>query len=325
MPGTMIGSAKKLLRSATSPLLDAAEARQLARYQSEAEHAPLFIVGAPRTGSTLLYKLMTIRFQVCYLSNLMMRFADTPLAVAALSRRFGGCNPVDNYRSHYGEYAAWRDPAQAWRFWNLYLPGDPDHLLPDDVAPETRTRIRQTIGRLQQMYDCPFINKWQKNSARMPLLADLFPNVFFVNITRDPVSTAHSILKGRRNMLGDEQGWLSVKPRNYQAISSKPPAEQVCEQVFYMEKDIAEYTAGLPSGAVYSLSYEALCRDPRRCLDDIADAYLAHTGARLASRRAVPISFPVSEIREPTPEQERLAQHWRQLAGRDDQDVKQKA
>ena len=59
----------------------------------------IFIIGPPRTGSTLLYQLITICFKVCYFSNFMMRFPFSPCYIAKLIAPFNACDPPNYFDS----------------------------------------------------------------------------------------------------------------------------------------------------------------------------------------------------------------------------------
>ena len=48
--------------------------------------SPVFVLGAPRTGSTVLYQIMINAFKKCYISNLTNRyFLETPILGMALA------------------------------------------------------------------------------------------------------------------------------------------------------------------------------------------------------------------------------------------------
>ena len=85
-------------------------------------YSPIFILGLPRTGSTLLYQLCAKRFKTCYLSNFMMKFPDQCILMAKISYCFFGCTPPNNFNSHYGETKGWRGVNQGYKLWSNLFP-----------------------------------------------------------------------------------------------------------------------------------------------------------------------------------------------------------
>src|SRR5690606_21792278 len=80
----------ELLRRIAMTGLRPLEAALVARGAREAEAAPppVFVVGPPRSGTTLVYQLLVRRFRVAYLSNLAHRLYETPAAATWLGRPF---------------------------------------------------------------------------------------------------------------------------------------------------------------------------------------------------------------------------------------------
>lgn len=81
---------------------------------NKTNYPPIFILGLPRTGSTLLYQLCARRFQTCYLSNFMMKDPQKWFELASLSYYFFGCHPPNCYSSDYGESNRWRKHISDW-------------------------------------------------------------------------------------------------------------------------------------------------------------------------------------------------------------------
>jgi hypothetical protein len=260
------------------------------------EHAPIFIVGAPRSGSTLLYQLVAQRFKVCYFSNAMMMFPDAPAALSRFLSALDGCSPHTDFRSYFGNTYGWRGPNQGYKAWDRWFPTDRDHVAWADIPAVRREEMRRTIASLQHRFDAPFVNKWQRNAARIAALAQIFPESIFVQVLRDKARTAQSLLYGRQTFLRDEATWLSVKPRNYRQIRTKTPIEQVCEQVFFLEREISADLESYAPHRYVVVRYEALCHDTHGELDRIRSSYdTVRPQAPLRVRGHVPASFPLSE------------------------------
>ena len=82
----VISEAKQAVRIGVHRVLQPLETNLRESAAGALEYAPVFIVGPPRTGSTLLYQLLVRRYSFCYISNLLNRFPETPLALAKVSK-----------------------------------------------------------------------------------------------------------------------------------------------------------------------------------------------------------------------------------------------
>jgi hypothetical protein len=278
---------KRYLKHAVQGALAPVEERLL-RGVAPAGHAPMLIVGPPRSGSTLLYQLLARRYRVCYFSNLMMRFPRTPVCLAAMTARWGGCNPPDDYCNRYGETRGWSAPNQGRAFWNEYLPPFPHEIAPEEVSQEVKERLSTIIGALQGLADAPFINKWPPNGLRMRLLAEILPQAVFVTVTRERDAMIASILRARAEICRRGSGWFSVKPAGYQERLSDEPAAQVRWQLDRIQEAIDRDRAAIGAQKFMTVPLEALIARPREILDDIGLFYRNNTGMELDVRNEVP-------------------------------------
>ncbi|MDZ7703687.1 MAG: sulfotransferase [Trueperaceae bacterium] len=118
----------------------------------------------------------------------------------------------------------------------------------------------------------------------------------FVRVRRDPVDTALSILKMRRQYAGSEDHWVSLRPLEYDELKKHPNEEQAVGQVFLLEKYMSAQLAALPSERYLDVDYEAFCRDPAKTLQDVRGRFSIR-GGEVALRDA-PSPFEVSRPAE---------------------------
>lgn len=261
---------------------------------------PIFIVGLPRVGSTLASILATRHLRSAYFSNLLMATPASPVLTAMLAgprRAFGG---TDDLANRFGETSHSQGPSQGYRFWNLHL-GTSETPAPLDETH--KAMLRQTIAALQGIAGGPFINKWQKNGLRIPFLADLFPGSVFIEITRDPLETALSILSARRQSHGGEAGWFSVRPSTLTLSDYFSVHEQIAAQVAATRAILDRDLGGLPSANVQTYAYTAICADPKAWLKLVAARYEATTGVPIALR-----DVPAVKLSARRPQAERTDQ-----------------
>jgi hypothetical protein len=263
--------------------------------------APIFIVGAPRSGSTLLFQLMTDRFDVGYLANGHARWPGAPSLVErrrGLVR--GRSGAIGDYDSKYGNTAGELGPSECGPFWYRFFARRPHSVTADEFPLSSRRRLRAAIGAFAAACGRPVVYKNLFSTARMDALAAALPEALFIAIHRDLVANARSLLAGRPRAIGSYDAWWSVEPPDIERLRGLPPHEQVVEQVRSLDAVIAQTEAKFGSDRVLHASYEELCSDPHGQLARIAEFAAAH-GVELGERGDVPASFDLSDGSDPLP------------------------
>ncbi len=257
---------------------------------------PMFIVGPPRSGTTLAYQLIAQGFRVCYFSNASSAFPSSPVQFSWLTRGIGGCEPSESFTSHYGRTPGWNSPHQGWQIWARWLPVDQRYVPAGSLEHRDLDDMRRTVGLIERIYRQPFVNKWNGLNSMLNPLLEAFPNGVYIRVHRDPQQVVESILRGRQAVWGDTSHWLSTKPSTYASIvaNSDDPIEQVCLQVRDVERDLDRDGANIGSERFLRVDYEELCNDPRGFLARLSSHYVqCSEGHELAPRRLVPHSFDV--------------------------------
>jgi LPS sulfotransferase NodH len=242
------------------------------------EIRPVFIIGPPRTGSTLLYELMVSAYQVSYFSNLASLFFKSPVLVTKVTQRLGL-----KYRfsgsSTLGYIKGLCAPSEAGPIYNYWF----GHPLENCKRFADSSIARNTIGEIKDCMGGPFVSKNLNNSLRLTQLTAVFPKAVFLYIKREPIFTAQSIILTRRRFLGSDDGWFSVKPPNYEELVKLPPFEQVAWQIRTIEDLIEEARSELKIKGIIETRYSSLVANWKGELDSIAKQCRSH-GVDLAGR-----------------------------------------
>jgi hypothetical protein len=280
-----ISAIRALCMAAMSPM----EAWQLRREGDDSQPA-CFVLGPPRSGTTLLYELMITRYRFAYLSNLAHRFYLTPVTGTFLGRR-GIQQWQGGFESNYGHIEGWAAPNEGGWIWNRWFPEE-SYLDDARAAALPVETIRNTVRAISRVLDAPFLNKNVMHSVHMRLLDAVFPGCVFVHLRRDPAENIRSILRARANEGGPalREDWWSVKPRVWQRYRGDSHAIQAAAQVLYTHRDICEDAAKLGEERRIEVDYSVLCSDPRGTLDEIG-AFLAGAGVNLVDHAEVPADF----------------------------------
>lgn len=250
----------------------------------------VFIVGPPRSGTTLLYEAMVTRFRFAYFSNIAHRLHCTPAAATKLGagaiRRWKG-----EFESNYGHIPGWGSPNEGGWILKRWIPEE--HALDaTDVAGRPVETMARTIAAISHTLGAPFLNKNVMHSAHMPLLDAVLPGCVFIECRRDPIATGRSILRARRDEFGEDglAQWLSVQPRGWEVYQDRSPGEQVMAQIMLTRESIARDGAELGARRHLAVSYESLCDDPEGVMATV-HRFLDSHGARLEERHALPAHF----------------------------------
>lgn len=250
--------------------------------------APIvYIVGAPRSGTTLLSQLASKYLDIGYINNLVARFWLRPRVGIELSRIClgDGARASIALRSAYGTTADIAGPHEFGYFWRHWLPLDaaPTHHLSDEMlAGVDGAGLRRALeveilggfggAAVFKNVICGFHGRF---------LTGIHPASLFVHISRDPIATAGSILRARHERYGSLDAWWSLKPAAMdQVLRPGHPAEEVARQVHHCRREM-DLELSSPGVRRLNMTYERLCADPERELGRVIDA-VAELGGRVA-------------------------------------------
>jgi len=167
-----------------------------------AKFNPVFICGAGRSGTTLLYRLLCMNEQVGFVSNYDAQFLWTKLP--------------NLFFQHYPPNVELRLKSWFDRDGNAYFADRPwiKKMVPTPKegeglythcglslkscerlpSVEVKDKLRQTFEGLQASKGTPvLLSKRTANNRRIPCLAEAFPEAKFIHMIRDGRSVAHSL------------------------------------------------------------------------------------------------------------------------------------
>jgi hypothetical protein len=155
---------------------------------------------------------------------------------------------------------------------------------------ETKHIICQTVAGIERIFDAPFINKNVKQSVRIRSLVEIFPKALFVQIKRKPFDNGCSILRMRKALSKNINDWYAVMPKEIDRLRDKDYLEQICGQIFYVEKNIEEDISRVGGERLKIVRYDELCDNPGRELDRIS-SFVESRGCSLRIKHDIPDSF----------------------------------
>jgi hypothetical protein len=229
----------------------------------------LLIVGVPRSGTTLLYQTLTRFLPTSYFNNFSAVFPRAPITASRMLSHFNKKRHAD-YHSYYGNTYGWTAPNDGFHVWNRWL-GMDRYSVPQQLPLGAQQDMQRFFDAWFSSFPQPLVNKNNRNSACVPLLAEALPNAFFIAIQREPAFVVQSILQAREYIQGSKAiGWgLGSTPVARNTDRSDYVAE-ACEQVFYVDQKLQHDLDQSARGRSISITYEDFCRAPGATVQHVA-------------------------------------------------------
>lgn len=272
----------------SSNLLNSIENKLISKGYEYA-HQSIFIVGGPRTGTTLLSQLLINYFDLSYFTNLQSFFYKSPAVISLLSKPFMNVLSSEiELKSTYGYVNGLFAPSEAGEICRYWFGKNDLETVQDYHHKE---HVRSSVGFLSYLSKKPLLIKNLNNSLRIQNIRRLLPESFFIWVKRQPLYSAQSLLTMRKDLYNDYSKWASVKPMNYSYIKTLPYCEQVVRQI----KDIDEYIQiqmdQIDPVKIHTIDYNKLCDDWTSEMDLIADAYKKATNNNLIRKKPIQINL----------------------------------
>ena len=261
---------------------------------------PLFLVGAPRSGTSLLYKALCLHRDVGYISNWVARFPAAPqLAVAnrlaahlpSAQRRvwFGGGDSAYVYGTRRSLWA---------RAFPMPVEGEPVYRhagVPEAAASgdaNVRAALARAFARVRRASGgTVVVSKRIANNRRIPLLATAFPEARFVELVRDGRAVAASLR--RVDWWPESRLWWRDDVTPSAAEAAGADGWELCARAWVEEAAAARNgLATLDPGRVLSTTYERFVAAPHAVLDEVAGFGRVQPGDDRWRRRLASVRFP---------------------------------
>jgi len=264
-------------------------------------YPPLFILGPPRSGTTLVYQTICHTLSVGFPDNLMIKTGlyRTPglyRLIAGFMRHFS--HPHKPFQSEFGTTVGLFGPHEAGEMWNRWLPVEKHFVDPEHISMKAREQLQRAVAGIEHIWQAPVVNKNVKHSARIQALARIFPNTLFLEVCRDRAMVAQSIYQARSGRF-QEEDWMGVKPREIDQIADLDLIGQVAGQVHFTYRNIAEDRSSLGPARFLQFQYEEFCETPLKHISRLVE-FMNSNGSPVRVVRPAPESFFCSnEVRIP--------------------------
>lgn len=250
----------KRIAGISAPLINNFTGKQKIEMQNEGEYHPVFIIGAPRTGSTILYQIISNELDILYIDNLIDAFYRNFLWAFKLSDKLFNAKSHNCFKSIHGN--TWKcglhAPSECGEFWYQWLPREKHFIDYKDTDSIVMQSIQTELYSVINFFDKPLLMKNLNAGQRLRLLCQVCPDAKFISVVRDKIDTANSILNSRRKSGVKEGDWWSVKPKDFENLLGLNEHEMVIRQIYYLEKQISEDIKLFPSSNYIVINYDEI-------------------------------------------------------------------
>lgn len=253
--------------------------QQLTEDLTEPQLPQVFIVGPPRSGSTLVGQLLAHWGGFGYISNFLARFYMAPGVGARIERTLDINNTMGqpDYVSDHARTKGWHEPHEFGYFWARWFnQGQETHKLSNEALSKICTPdLLKSLASIESVYQSPMVyknNTWF--TFHIEFLSHLIPNSVFVICNRELIYVAQSIYQARLKLAGDQSQWWSLCPPEYRDLLDKNWDEQIAGQIYYTIKHMEEGLRNVSNRRVIRAPYEAICENPTSFCRSVVDAVM---------------------------------------------------
>ncbi|CAB1084351.1 hypothetical protein D1AOALGA4SA_11876 [Olavius algarvensis Delta 1 endosymbiont] len=213
---------------------------------------PIFVVGAPRSGTNIFYRSFARHPDLAWISNITKK-APASLWLTRLIMQFR-----NDHR-----------PTEANNVWQKFIDGDDECLGRVDATAAARKYLRKVLMNNMQIFNKPrFVNKCPGNSVRIEFLREIFPDAIFLHILRDGRAAAYSIMRSR---LGHNGAYWSVKPPGWQTLLELPLIDACALQWKMTVETLLQSAEKLPREQYLEVRYENFVARPVEIFEQVGE------------------------------------------------------
>lgn len=230
----------------------------------EDEYPIIFLVGLPRSGTTLATQLIANSFDIGYINNLIARFWMAPIQGIKLSQILIPENPGLNYQSNYGKTSEINNIHEFSYFWIKWLkmenmpPYDPELVKHEIDWPG----LKKVLLNMADEFKKPLLFKAINPGYHITTLSELLPRSLFIFLDRDPIDIASSLYLARIKYYGNPDIWCSAYPTNYNELRDLSFSDQIAGQVYFLRKLYMDQIDKLHNSKKLIIKYDELCKYP---------------------------------------------------------------
>ncbi|MCF6279738.1 MAG: sulfotransferase [Flavobacteriaceae bacterium] len=234
----------------------------------------VLIMGCARSGSTVLLQYLSQLGNFSYPTNLIARFYKNPyvgIKIQQVLYDFDPLNQLDfrvndkKFSSTLGKTYGVESPSEFWYFWRQYFDfskSEVNYLNSKELSKINTNEFINKLSAFENLTSIPLVMKGMMLNWNIPFLHSIYDKFIFINLKRDIIPNAQSLLNAREKYFNNIDTWYSFKPKEYDFLKCKKPQEQVVGQVYYTQKAIEKGLKSIPNKNKIDISYDEFCENP---------------------------------------------------------------
>ena len=227
---------------------------------------PVFIIGPPRSGTTVLYQLLCKHFNFGYTNNFVADWYNIPITATRLYNIFSSQTSSIELTSNFGKSSNLYGPNEFGKFWYRWF--SKTHELKDNY-PLIENKLRLEIAGLTKIHQKPMLFKNVINSMRINVLSQIFDNSIFIVLNRENLDIAQSILNARIELYNNKNHSWSVITSALQTDPEIPYYKQIVNQIRGVTSNINLARKNIGDNKFIFVDYKELCNNTDQVLKSI--------------------------------------------------------
>ena len=216
----------------------------------------LMIASPPRSGSTIIYQVLTRTIPCVYISNLHILFPRHASAFLMKKGLLG--NNLSDFTNYYGYTSSIHDVSEG----NEVIAG----ILKDSANKDLlRERFIGFVTTMKATRERPLIFKNVGAYSNIVQIHLAIPEIRFLRVKRDPEQIIQSVLEAYH-----ELGTFNPVPPSVRELGIRDPIEFAVAQIEAIEARLDEQFSHLPPDSWEKIPYVAFCERPRDFINMVA-------------------------------------------------------
>ena len=220
----------------------------------------LMIVSPPRSGSTIIYQVLTRVIPCVYISNLHEISPNFASYYLQKKKLFG--ENLSGFNNYYGYTSSINDVNEGNELVDSIFKDNADKNL-------VRKRFIKFVKMMRATRKQPLIFKNVRNYNNILRLHEVVPEIIFLRVKRNTEQVIQSVLRAYY-----ELGKFHPVPRSLINSRINDPLEFSVRQILEMEKEIDNQKKQIKQSAWVEWTYEGFCSNTLPMIENLARDYL---------------------------------------------------
>lgn len=227
----------------------------------------VFIIGVPRSGTTLAYQTFSGLENVQALTNRHCRLYGAPFLASV--RSVSAELKVSEMYSEYGRTFGLESPSECGSWWQRFFPAPNEIVGPDNANRRQMRAFAKSLLLMGRRSGRILLVKNVYASLRIRAIDLWVPRSLFILVTRNEADIRRSLLEARK-VHGGLTTWFSVKPPGIDEPALLTPEDQVTFQIRRVLEVIEDSIrdCNIESSRVLRIAYETLKNHPDSAVRD---------------------------------------------------------